>query len=152
VLDGVLQPNSSLGNQFNNEPRYVWSPDSKHIAHFHEGGGTRGVFLNGKVLPIAAAPGQGVYTMLTFTPDSKHLIWARNQVVQGDQGFRVFIDGKPVYEGLYATSSFSLVPGSWEMAPDGTLSFVTQDDDNLKRVRITPSPETSIETLLASGR
>jgi hypothetical protein len=152
VLDGVLQANSFLGNPVVNEPRYVWSPDSKHIAHFHEGGGTRGVFLNGKVLPIAPAPGQGMYTMLTFTPDSKHLIWARNQVVQGDQGFRVFIDGKPVYEGLYATSSFSLVPGSWEMAPDGTLSFVTQDDNNLKRVSITPSPETSLETLLAMAK
>jgi hypothetical protein len=152
VVDGVVQANSSIGNPFNNEPRYVWSPDNKHVAHFYEGQGMRGVFLDGKVLPIAPAPGQGMYSMLTFTPDSKHLIWARNQTVQGDQGFRVFIDGKPVYEGLYATGSFSLVPGSWEMAPDGTLSFVTQDDNNLKRVSITPSPETSLETLLTMAR
>jgi erythromycin esterase-like protein len=38
------------------------------------------------------------------------------------------------------------------MAPDGTLSFVTQDDNNLKRVSITPSPETSLETLLTMAR
>jgi hypothetical protein len=153
VLDGVVQPNSSFGNPFVSEPRYVWSPDSKHIAHFHEGGGVKGAFLDGKVFPMAAAPGQGMYTMLSFTPDSKHLIWARNQTVQGDQGFRVFVDGKPVYEGLYAIQGwFSSVPGSWEMAPDGTLSFVTQDDNSLKRVSITPSPETSLDTLLALAR
>jgi len=150
VVDGVLQANSLLAQRLVNEPRYVWSPDSKHVAHFRGGGG---VFLDGKVLPLAPAPGQGVYTMLSFTPDSKHLIWARNQTVQGDQGFRVFVDGKPVYEGLYAIQGwFSSVPGSWEMAADGTLSFVTQDDNNLKRVSITPSPETSLDTLLAMAK
>ncbi|MFB3922165.1 MAG: hypothetical protein ACE145_10615 [Terriglobia bacterium] len=153
VVDGVPQSSSYIGNPFMSEPRYVWSPDSKHIAHFHEGGGMKGVFLDGKVLEIPAATGQGIYTMLAFTPDSKHLVWARNDTMQGAPGFRVFVDGKPVYEGLYAIQGFfSNVHGSWEIAQDGTLSFVTQDDNNLKRVSIAPSPETSLDTMLAMAR
>lgn len=152
VVDGELQANSLIGTQLFNEPRYAWSPDSKHIAHFHEGQGFRGIFLNGKVIPMPPVRGQGLYTMLSFTPDSKHIVWAVNALVQGDQGFRIFIDGKPVYEGLYATASFSTVPGSWVMEADGALAFITQDDDNLIRVSITPSQETSLATLLAMAR
>lgn len=40
-------------------------------------------------------------------------------------------------------------PGSWEMGGDGVLTIAASVDGVLKRIRITPGPETSIETMLA---
>lgn len=79
-----------------------------------------------------------------FTPDSKHLIWYDEYA---RSTFRVFIDGKPVAEGFHAVMS-QVTPSWWDMALDGTLSFLTQDDNSLKRVSITPALDLSIATLL----
>ena len=39
----------------------------------------------------------------------------------------------------------------WDFGPDGTLSFLAQDDNSLKRITITPSSETSVATMLGGG-
>ena len=159
VPEGVPQANSAVGGPDPGRQgalSYVWSPESEHIAHFAfpptpTSNYERGLFLDGKYISFGAAP--GAYTLLTFTPDSKHLLWVRNAVVDGVQGFRIFVDGKPIVVGNYAQGNFFYnTPGSWDLAPDGPLSILAQDDNSLKRISITPSPETSLETLLASGR
>jgi len=37
------------------------------------------------------------------------------------------------------------------MGADGTVTFVAQDGDSLKRIKITPGAGTSIETVLAQA-
>ncbi len=150
VVDGVVQMNSNLGTPSNPSGPYVFSPDSQHIAVDSlqpnpTGQYVFGVFLDGKYVPSLI---NSAMVKLGFTADSKHLAWA--QGLPGRHGFRIYVDGKPVAEGDSA-----MVPGSpeawWDMAPDGSLSVLVQDENNLKRITITPSPETSLATLGGDG-
>jgi hypothetical protein len=151
VLDGIAQPASNLGPS--NAPvdgKYVFSSDGKHIAHFAlpptpTGDAERGLFLDGKYVPL----GQGlICSQLTFTPDGRHLFWL--QQVPSQNRIRIFADGKPVAETY--TAVYPAPPGWWELSPEGALSLLGQDDTSLKRISITPSPETSLETLLTRAR
>ena len=150
VVDGVVQMNSNLGTPSNPSGPYVFSPDSRHIAVDSlqpnpTGQYAFGVFLDGKYVPSLI---NSAMVNLGFTADSKHLAWA--QGLPGRHGFRIYVDGKPVAEGDSA-----MAPGSpeawWDMAPDGSLSVLVQDENNLKRITITPSPETSLATLGGDG-
>jgi hypothetical protein len=149
VLDGVVQSESvwtkvdTMDLQNALALKYVFSPDGKHIAHFAgpptaTGGYDRGIFLDGKYIPASA---QGTNYHLSFSADSKHLFWIHQY---GNQPNRVFIDGKPLVEFFPA----GITPNWWESGPDGTLSFLAQDDNSLKRITITPSSETSLASML----
>jgi hypothetical protein len=147
VLDGVPQPQSALSGDYVDLEhtatalKYVFSPDGKHVAHFATSATARGVFLDGKFIPTTL---EGVNTKLSFSPDSKHLFWIH---MYGDHPNRVFIDGKPLFD-FYGASSNLTIPHWWEFGPDGTLSFLTQDDNSLKRITITLSPETNLAAML----
>ena len=147
VWDGVAQAESNLGSPSTTiGQQYAFSPDSRHVAVYGipptaTGEYATGIFLDGKYVPGAPTP---YFYKLEFTADSKHLAWA--QVVQGRQGFRIFFDGKAVAEGDAALPATS-PEHWWEMAPDGTLLVLAQDDKNLKRITITPSSETSLATM-----
>lgn len=153
VVDGVVQTASNLGGAITSllDAKYVISPDGEHIAHFAlpptpTGDYGRGIFLDGKYVPI----GQSIIGFqLTFTPDGKHLMWAQN--VPSQHRFRVVVDGKPVAEVEEAINR-QAEPHWWEVSPDGTLMFLGQDENSLKRFSITPSPNTSLETFLAGAR
>jgi len=126
--------------------QYMFSPDSKHMAHFaqNDASNLRGVFLDGVFIPASL---DGVNTKLVFSPDSKHLFWIHRY---GNQPNRVFVDGKPLVD-YYAAGNMVNVPHWWEFGPDGTLSFLAQDDNSLKRITITLSDATSLATMLGSG-
>jgi hypothetical protein len=148
-LDGVAQPAFGVtlqGPMTNQGTRpYIFSPDSKHIAYFcHSSdpaaGNDQGLCVDGKYVRLGAP---GLYGNLTFTPDSNHLLWA---VIRGAGKFRLFADGKPVMDGVIG-GAFSFAGETWQMGANGTLSILVQDDPSLKRISITPSPETSLATL-----
>ena len=147
VIDGVPQPQSVLGGDYIDleNPagalKYIFSPDSKHVAHFANSPSApaRGIFLDGKFVPASL---EGTNTKLAFSPDGAHLFWIH---MYGDQPHRLFVDGKPLVD-FYATGN--PVPHWWEFTPDGRLSFLAQDDNSLKRITITLSPETSLATML----
>jgi hypothetical protein len=156
VIDGVAQPQSVLTKvdtmdlQNVHSLKYVFSPDSKHIAHFAApptptGGYDRGIFLDGKYIPASS---EGTNTKLSFSPDSKHLFWIH---AGGNHPLRVFIDGKPLVDFYSAGNTLATIPHWWDFGPDGTLSFLAQDDNSLKRITITLSPETSLATMLGGG-
>lgn len=42
--------------------------------------------------------------------------------------------------------------GSWSMGADGVLTAIIIDQGSVKRVRITPGNDTSIDTMLAKAR
>ena len=149
VVDGVPQPASNLGQ--NIAKGFVFSPDSKHIGHFGVAPNASdsmnvGLFLDGKYIPVG--PAHGPYSNLSFTADSKHVVWTHQ--IEGPD-FRLFVDGKPVVDGSMAGAPHQLGPGWWDMAPDGTLSFLSEDDHSLKRITITPSPDTSVAALTGGG-
>ena len=147
VVDGLVQMNSNLGSGGEaNGRHYVFSPDGQHIASYsappNPGGEySSGLFLDGKYLPGQAA---SYFQKLEFTADSKHVAWA--QPVSGRQGFRIFVDGNAVAEADEAMSTNS-PEAWWDMDPDGSLSVLAQDQNNLKRITITPSPEISVGTI-----
>ncbi|HXS74592.1 MAG TPA: hypothetical protein VN753_00335 [Terracidiphilus sp.] len=150
VIDGVVQMNSNLGSVSIQRARYVFSPDSQHIAadcmppnptsEF-----ASGLFLDGKYIPVVA---NSAMKRLEFTADSKHIMWA--QGVPSRDALRIFVDGKAVVDADAAISANSK-EAWWDMAPDGSLSVLAQDEHNLKRITITPSSETSLATLGGGG-
>jgi len=153
ALDGVAQPASNFGGLGNaSDAHYVFSPDSKHVAHLGLSPtppDNRGLFLDGKYIAL----GQSIVAgHLTFTPDSKHLYWF--QQMPGVNDFRVLIDGRAVAELGSASSKGvnDLSAASWfDVLPDGTLLVLAQDDNSLKRISITPSDSTRVATLTGGG-
>jgi WD40 repeat protein len=157
VIDGVVQQTgyAPAGSGFmsaNNKP-YVFSPDSKHIAYFCRSGNPAAnpndVYLCLDNKAVLLGPHDSVN--LTFSADSNHLFWIRNE---GRAIYRVYVDGKPVEEGFLAVGSGvggGLGKEAWQLGPDGNLLVLMQDDTSLKRVSITPSPNTSIATLFGGA-
>jgi len=148
VLDGVRQAQSALsGDRIDPTNvlalKYIFSADSKHVAHFafSPAGNTRGVFLDGKFVPISS---EGSNTHLVFSPDSKHIFWIHQY---GQLPLRLFIDGKPLADFYSPANVLGAVPSWWDFGPDGTLSFLAHDDNSLKRITITLSAETSVATM-----
>jgi hypothetical protein len=150
MIDGTVQMSSNLGTPSNPRAHDVFSPDGQHIAQDSAppnatGEFASGIFLDGKYIPVVANSGM---LKLEFTRDSKHIVWA--QGVSGRNGFRIFVDGKAVAEAEAAMAASSS-EAWWDMAPDGSLSVLAQDENNLKRITITPSPETNLATLGGDG-
>jgi hypothetical protein len=150
VLDGVVQANSAIHE--NNETKWIFSPDSKHVAHFSSRisatSTTPGIFLDGKWFPVETGITSGI-TSMAFTPDSKHLVWV---LETADYHFRAYIDGKPVFETLRPTQGTELNRMAWwEAEADGTISFLARDETSLKRITVIPPPESSLDTLLGGA-
>jgi hypothetical protein len=146
VIDGSIQMNSNIGTPSLPRYHYVFSPDGQHIAAdsappTDTGQFASGIFVDGKYTQVAANSGM---KRLEFTADSKHIIWA--QGAPSRDALRIFVDGKVVADADAAISANSK-EAWWDMAPDGSLSVLAQDEHNLKRITITPSPETSVASL-----
>jgi hypothetical protein len=153
AIDGMAQQQSALSNDRPDpqDPsvKYLFSADSKHIAHFAvpptpTGDYQRGVFLDGKYVQVSS---EGTCGNLVFSPDSKHLFWVH---MYGNNPDRLFIDGRPLMD-FYTAGTLGSVPHWLDFAPDGALSFLAQDDNSLKRITITPSDQTSLATMLGGG-
>jgi hypothetical protein len=104
-----------------------------------------GIFLDGKYIPVVA---NSEMKRLEFTLDSKHVVWA--QAVSGRDAFRIFVGGKAVV-GDDAEVATNSKEGWWDMAPDGSLSILAQDENNLKRIPIRPSAEPSVASFGGGG-
>ncbi len=63
------------------------------------------------------------------------------------------VDGKPVAQTeAVATLGINNNAIKWfDFLPDGTLLVLGQDENSLKRITITLSPETSLATMLGGG-
>jgi hypothetical protein len=152
-LDGVAQTafgpiNLGTMDNLNTRP-YIFSPDSKHVAYFcrstNPAAGTD-IFLclDDKAVRLGA---NGYYANLTFSGDSSHLFWSRNKPL-GE--IRIFADGQPVQDG-FPISTAGFQKETWQIGADGNLLVLVEDGDSLKRISITPSPDTSLATVVGSG-
>jgi WD40 repeat protein len=139
-----------------NEIPYVFSPDSKHIAfgaiHPSANGSTNnGVYLDGKFVPMNMITGRGFYQM-NFTQDSKHLYWMIDgKVLNGKAMTDLFLDGQFMVEVANPGSAFLFGRGGFDLLPDGSALMLRQDEKGLTRVHITPSANTSSDTILTTG-
>ncbi len=127
----------------------VMSRDGKHVAAFAAGAtGTAGndpklgLWLDGVL--VQATPN---LTQPTFTPDGKHLFWLTIDQRANQQ--QIFADGVACAQ---FTGGFLVPSGrTWEMGEDGALTVVVQDGEKMRRLRITPTSNASVETLVASA-
>jgi hypothetical protein len=124
--------------------KLLFSPDSKHIFHFGRltTADTFGVVIDGKFFPV----GRGIPSVPTFTPDSKHIFWVDRE--EGNSSV-VYLDGKPATRIQFNQSQ---IGGWWDMGADGVLTVITQDGDAMKRLRITPPEDSSVDTLVAAAK
>ncbi len=80
---------------------------------------------------------------------------ARPSAAAGTPGtYTVYVDGRPAIQVAWGQDNDDLmrkVPGGWEMGADGVLTFIAHVGNNIQRIRITPSEDTSIDTMIASG-
>ena len=146
-IDGKDMPGSAIPFQTpgngRNRPRaeFVFSPDGKRFAYFDTRPDNRsGINVDGKF--VLEFPGTQPEN-LTFTPDSRHLIWLANAF---GGGHVIFVDGR---QALRVDSNYMIqnAAGAWEMGADGTLTMVAQSGDAIKRFRITPGADTSVDTI-----
>ena len=130
---------AGLGN-YRPRAEFVFSADGKHVAYFdQQPGNASGVYLDGRLAQVF--PGTQPQN-LTFTPDGRHLIW----LVYNGGSQTVYVDGRPSVQ-LDNNLQIQNALGTWEMGADGTLTVVAQAGDAIKRFRITPGPDTSIDSM-----
>jgi hypothetical protein len=139
-LDGVAQPNTVLIPNATNTA-YAFSPDSKHLAYFYRTANDAGVCVDGKCVPDSTGS-NGNFFNLTFSSDSNHLFWIANS----PRGFRLFVDGKAVLESG-APSNLAFPPETWQTDGASGLILLAHDNEGYKRIRVTPSPQSSLATL-----
>lgn len=127
---------------------YVFSSDGKNVAHYgvETTTQTRGLFVNNKLVYATA---RGV-SRAAFTPDGKHLVWSASVPGKGTPvpALAVFVDGRQAVE----------IPGHpldqggvWEMGADGVYQFAAISGDGIKRYRITPSADTSVDSMISEA-
>jgi hypothetical protein len=139
-LDGKPQPNTVWIPNGTDTP-FAFSPDSKHLAYFYRNPNDMGVCLDGKCFP-AGTDSNGNFYNLTFSSDSNHLFWITNS----PRTFRLFVDGKAVLET--GGPSFTVFPPeTWQTDGPSGLMLLAHDNEGYKRIRVTPSPQSSLATL-----
>jgi WD40 repeat protein len=103
-----------------------WSPDSKHVAWI-TAAPNNGVMLDGKLLPT---PRMTRFAHFTATG---HLVYlARGEGAE----HQVYVDGKRVLtlpQNLPLENEADIY---WRFGEDGSVSFVAQDNEGMKRYRI----------------
>lgn len=149
-LDGVAQTDylpASLGPLNNVMTRaYQFSPDSKHVAYFcrssnPSAGNDVYLCVDGKAVKLG---GPLVPNYITFTSDSNHILWT---VGRPGGAERIFIDGKPVFEGFGR-----LADETWQAGPDpSSWMFLKQDTDGLKRFTVTPAAGSSFASFVGAS-
>ncbi|WP_348262326.1 hypothetical protein P8935_21330 [Telmatobacter sp. DSM 110680] len=144
--DGVAQSAYSVVNTGgltkDGTRAYVWSPDSQHIGYMcrpNNPAANNDVYACVDDKAVRLGSGYGNFA---FSADSNHVFWGK---VIGQGVFRVFADGKPVYEGKTPETG-GMLYGTWEPQPDGSLRFFSEDATNLLRVSVMPSSSTTLAT------
>jgi hypothetical protein len=161
-LDGTPYTSFAVG-EWTRTPRqgamerysYLFSPDCKHVVYLADDPNNekqRGLWIDKTFVFHSPSNYSGSILRPTFTPDSRHLFWYDRVApsVNEPQGhFQLYVDGEPSIAFPAGVPDLSSA-GAWEITPEGVLQFVVINDDAVKRYRVTPSPDKTFTTLLAS--
>ncbi len=157
VVDGVEQP-FEFGGDFVHyttgyEPdrKFLFSPDGKHVLYLASFGridssgysvdqsATKAVCLDGKLIPCE---GEKSEISAFFTPDSKHVVW----IDSGGAPASIYVDGQ--LDGRFEVL-FAHTREASEMGADGTLTFVAQVGNAVKKLRVTPAADIKLTRFAA---
>jgi hypothetical protein len=127
----------------NEEFKYLFTPDSKHLllTVLSPTTRTQAYWLDGKI--VATPPSDGSFLAHPmFSPDSQHVVWT-----QSHTNATLVFDGRPAlpFSGL---GPIELLAGNWEWSSDNILTFIARDGEAVKRFQLTPSSDTNISLLL----
>lgn len=106
-----------------------WSPDSKHVAWITAAPNS-GVMLDGKLLPTPR-----MTRFAHFSANGRLVYLARGEGAE----HQIYVDGKRV---LTLPQNLSLETDAdiyWDFPADGSIRFVAQDQEGMKRFRIMPN-------------
>lgn len=158
-VDGVEVPGIDVGpNGTSPRPdnsRCVFSPDSKHYVasgFVPRMPGLQGLYLNGQLVWKPDGNGHSQFNRTIFTPNSQHLFWIAPRLIASNEDkdpLALYVDGKQTIN--FSANVLESRPGNWEMSPEGVLTFVAISGNELKRFRVTPSPDANLSTLLANA-
>jgi Tol biopolymer transport system component len=157
-VDGVEDARTSCC-QFNAEPlapAFVFSPDGRHVVHFSAPSeNPRGFVFNGRLVRPPSG-GSSIYNP-SFSPDGRHFYWLQLVPTGDARGSlaTIFVNGRQAFQTGWGATNLSLLtktPGAWEIDRAGVLTLIAQVGETLKRVRITPAADTSVETFIGSAR
>ncbi|HVT88651.1 MAG TPA: hypothetical protein VHD56_07365, partial [Tepidisphaeraceae bacterium] len=130
----------------------LFTPDGKHVRLIGQRIRDRqnGLFVDGQV--IYRQVGRFVRTPV-FSPDSNHIYWSTvevNQSVQPPRQSVLYVDGKAIgkWNGD-ANAAFEQMPESWEIAPDGVLTYLVIAPEGVKRLRVTPDANTTLASIVS---
>jgi hypothetical protein len=153
-----------------NNARVVFAPNSRHAAVFgqHVKSNQFGLFMDDTLVHDGRKQG-AILDYHGFTPDSRHFYWTSRQTA-GPQRIKwtLHLDGSPALEIERASNvartfagtpyfrggvtTFDKIPFAWEMDERGTLTFLEDAGDAIKRFRVTPSSETNVSAMIAAAQ
>ncbi|MGB5324291.1 MAG: hypothetical protein WBN40_02550 [Pseudomonadales bacterium] len=121
---------------------FLFSPNGQHlvVAGGYADPQSAGLYVDGKLVQASRTS----FTNMMFTPDSNHLAWLSSQKMPDRPRPypTVYMDGEPVLR--LGDVNLLLVPGAWDMTPDGVLNVIEQDGNQVKRFRVNPDPGMTI--------
>ncbi len=150
---------------------FMFSADSKHFAvlGFRPIENKGGLFVDGQQVFDTY---DKMISYQAFTPDGRHMYWMTREpgigtnVPVGFTQFVVYLDGVPVAR-CDATGSAQIPlasglsrfgrtgwksPPSWSVNSAGVLTFFGAVNDDVKKFTVTPSAETSVDTMIAEAK
>lgn len=129
-----------------NPRQFVFSPDGKHIAHVGMQKKRQGLFVDG----VFVSGSSGEIGRVYFTPDSQHLVWTERVKAL----HHIYVDGHDVaqLEKSVASVTFDVTAGNWAMGDDGVFNITGLSGDSVKRLRVTPSADMSVASMLAAAQ
>jgi hypothetical protein len=145
---------------------FNFSADSKHVAvvGYRASDTVRGLFVDGDL--AYAAPQSIPYR--AFSPDGNHLYWMSMEPLKTPTatdafGLVTYADGKPVANSDRGAATQAILfprgfaqapttPPAWSVGSDGTLTMFAPSDDGIKRIKVTPDPNSTLATVLQAAQ
>jgi hypothetical protein len=127
---------------------FIFSPDSNHIVFpaQRQSDMQNGLFVDGQLVYKQV----GRFTKKAFSPDSKHFYFATVETGQ-PVAMVVYADGKKVASyDANANAAMEAMGESFEVADDGTLSYLVLAPEGMKKIKLTPPADSNVEAMVAN--
>ncbi len=143
VVDGADK--SSFG-MVPEQSRPALSGDGKHYACVVRTRTSEALLIDDKLVDLP--PGTGAPRWLAFSSDGNHLFWwSQDRAADGKAQGGLYVDGERV--AVFDANNIGLRNNLWELNDDGSLTLLGSAGEVIKRVRVTPSPERSVASILS---
>jgi len=149
ALDQSLAIGSFAGSNWMNPTRntnFLWSPDGKYLARMtrHADGSRPGLYINSALV----YPSQMSVSRPFFSADSQHIYWqaAERFPDRGPPYYITYVDGVALTK--LSGDPFQSNMHAWVVDEAGVLTYVGVDGDVVKRFRVTPDSEMTVDKMV----